>query len=40
MSGEDICDNEITEDNNKLSFSFSNISKAGETNVGCYFQNS
>lgn len=40
-AGEDICDNDIPEDDNRLSSSFSYISEAGnvDTDIG-YFQNS
>ena len=37
MSGEDICDNDILQDNNKLSSSSSDTSEAGNTDIGCDF---
>ena len=39
MSREDIYDTNISEDNNELLSGFSNISKAGNLNFGCDFQN-
>ena len=37
MSGEDIYDNDILQDNNKLSSSSSDTSEAGNTDIGCDF---
>ena len=37
MSGEDIYDNDILQDNNKLSSSSSDTSEAGYTDIGCDF---
>ena len=40
MSGEDIFDNDISQDNNKLPSSSSDISEVGNANIGCDFLNS
>ena len=40
MSGKNIYDNDIVEDNNKLSSSSSDISDVRSISTGCGFQNS